>query len=365
MNSELITALKMLEKEKGIDAEALIESVEIAMVSAYKKARPFGDAATVQVHMDRTTGALRCYLVKKVVEDVYDNLLEISLEDARAIRPDAELDETVEVEDTPEKYGRISAQTARQVIMQRLREAEKGKVYSEYADKEGELMSGVVQREENGYVYVTLDGNNTEGVIPPKEQINGEHYMKGARVRVYVSEVKKAQSGSNVNVIVSRTHPQLVKRLFELEVPEIANGTVVIKSISRDAGSRTKIAVASEDPNVDPLGACVGPKGMRVANIVNELNDEKIDIIKWSEDPQTYIANALSPSKVLFVSIDETEPKKKATAIVPDGQLSLAIGKRGQNAMLCARLTGWNIDIKPESSVDKEATNEDGEQLEN
>ena len=347
MNSELITAIKMLESEKGIDAEMLYESVELAMVSAYKKVREFGDAATIVAKMDRETGDVRCYIVKTVVEDVYDNLLEISLEDAREINPDAQLDETVEVEDTPEDYGRIGAQTARQVITQRLREAEKGRMYSEYADKAGELLTGVIQREENGYVYVNL--GTLEGVIPPKEQILGEQYIPGERIKVYVSEVKKVQYGSTITV--SRTHTQFIKRLFELEVPEIADGTVVIKSISRDAGSRTKIAVYSEDANVDPLGACVGPKGSRVANIVNEINGEKIDIIKWSDDPVTYIANALSPSKVLLVRIDELEPKKKATVVVPDDQLSLAIGKRGQNAMLCAKLTGWNIDIKSESQA--------------
>ncbi|MBE7092334.1 MAG: transcription termination/antitermination protein NusA [Clostridiales bacterium] len=347
MNSELITAIKMLEEEKGIDAEMLFESVELAMVSAYRKVRDYGDAATIIAHMDRETGDIRCYIVKTVVEDVYDNLLEISLEDARKINPNAQLDETVEVEDTPEDYGRIGAQTARQVITQRLREAEKGKTYSEYVDKEGELMTAVVQRVENGYVYVSL--GSLEGVIPPKEQINGEQYIPGARIKVYVSEVKKVQYGTTVTV--SRTQSHLIKRLFELEVPEIANGTVIIKSISRDPGSRTKIAVYSEDASVDPLGACVGPKGSRVANIVNEINGEKIDIIKWSEDPVTYIANALSPSKVLLVRIDSLEPKKKATAVVPDDQLSLAIGKRGQNAMLCAHLTGWNIDIKSESQA--------------
>ncbi len=357
MNSELITAIKMLETEKGIDAEMLFESVELAMVSAYKKVRDYGDAATIVAHMNRETGEVRCYIVKTVVEDVYDNLLEISLEDARKIDPAAEIDGKVEVDDTPENYGRIGAQTARQVITQRLREAEKGKAYNEYADKEGELMTATVQREENGYIYVEL--GNMQGVIPPKEQINGEKYVPGARLKVYVSEVKKAQYGAAVTV--SRTHPQLIKRLFELEVPEIANGTVIIKSISRDAGSRTKIAVYSEDPSVDPLGACVGPKGARVSSIVGEINDEKIDIIKWSEDPVTYIANALSPSKVLLVKIEETEPKKKATVIVPDNQLSLAIGKRGQNAMLCARLTGWNIDIKSESQADELM----GEEVEN
>ncbi len=355
MNSELITAIKMLEEQKGIDAEMLYESVELAMVSAYRKMRDFCDAATVVARMNRETGDIRCYLVKTVVEDVYDNLLEISLEDARKINPNAQLDETVEVDDTPENYGRISAGTARQVITQRLREAEKGKMYSEYADKAGELMTAVIQRVENGYVYVEL--GSLEGVIPPKEQIAGEQYLPGNRIKVYVSEVKKVQYGTTVTV--SRTHPQLIKRLFELEVPEIANGTVVIKAISRDAGSRTKIAVYSEDQNVDPLGSCVGPKGSRVANIVNEINGEKIDIIKWSEDPVTYIANALSPSKVLLVRVDELEPKKKATVVVPDDQLSLAIGKRGQNAMLCARLTGWNIDIKSKSQATELINDED------
>ncbi len=349
MNSELMAAVKLLEAEKGIDSETLIESIELAITSAYKKDRLYGDAATVVSRIDRETGEFHCYIVKTVVEDVYDNLLEISLEDARKIRFDAQLDETVEVEDTPKKFGRISAQTARQVITQRIREAEKGMVYSEYSDKEGELMTAVVQRVENGYVYVEL--GKLEGIIPPKEQIAGESYLPGTRLKVYVSEVKKAQYGATITV--SRTHPQLIKRLFELEVPEIANGTVIIKSLARDAGSRSKIAVYSEDENIDPLGSCVGPKGTRVANVVNEINDEKIDIIKWSDDPVTYIANALSPSKVLLVKIDETEPKKKATVVVPDNQLSLAIGKRGQNAMLCARLTGWTIDIKSESQANE------------
>ncbi len=348
MNSELISAIKMLESEKGINAEMLYEAIELAMVSAYKKVREFSDAATLVAHMDRETGDVRCYIVKTVVEDVYDNLLEISVEDAQELLPGAVVGDKVEVEDTPEDYGRIGAQTARQVITQRLREAEKGQVYSEYADKQNELLTAVVQRVENGYVYVEL--GKLEGVIPPKEQIEGEHYVPGMRLKVYVSEVKKVQYGTTITV--SRTHPQLIKRLFELEVPEIAQGIVVIKAIARDAGSRTKIAVYSEDPNVDPLGACVGPKGTRVANIVSEINDEKIDIIKWSEDPVTYIANALSPSKVLLVKIEEGEAKKKATVIVPDNQLSLAIGKKGQNAMLTARLTGWNIDIKSQSQVE-------------
>ncbi len=358
-SKQLISAIRMLEEEKGIDAEMLFESVELAMVSAYRKEREYCDSATVVAHMDRVTGDIKCYLVKTVVEEVYDNLLEISLEDAREIDSNAEIDGTVEVEDTPEKFGRISAQTARQVITQRLREAEKGKTYSEYADKAGELMTATVQRTENGYVYVEL--GTLEGVIPPKEQILGEQYLPGTRLKVYVSEVKKVQYGTTVTV--SRTHPQLIKRLFELEVPEISTGAVLIKAISRDAGSRTKIAVYSEDQSIDPLGSCVGPKGARVANIVNEINGEKIDIIKWSEDPVTYIANALSPSKVLLVRIDELEPKKKATVVVPDDQLSLAIGKRGQNAMLCARLTGWNIDIKSESQA-KELLNTGDEDIE-
>ena len=351
MSLELLDAIKMLEKEKGMDAESLFEAVELAMVSAYKKARPWGDVATIVAHMNRETGEVRCYIVKTVVEDVYDNLLEISLEDAQKINPDAQIDDTVEVDDTPDSYGRIGAQTARQVITQRIREAEKGQTYSEYADKQGEIMTGIVQRIENGYVYLEL--GKLEGVMPPKEQPAGEKYAAGQRLKVYVSDVKKVQYGTNI--IVSRTHPQLIKRLFELEVPEIAQGTVVIKSIARDAGSRTKIAVYSEDENVDPLGACVGPKGTRVANIVGEINDEKIDIIKWSEDPVTYIANALSPSKVIMVRIDSDGEKKKATAVVPDNQLSLAIGKRGQNASLTARLTAWNIDIKSESQVGETA----------
>lgn len=354
MNAELIEAIKLLAQEKNMDAEELFEAVELAMVSAYKKVRAWGDAATVVAHMNRETGEIRCYIVKTVVEDVYDNLLEISLEDAQKINPNAQIDDTVEVDDTPDNYGRIGAQTGRQVITQKIREAEKSQTYSEYSDKQGELMTAVVQRVENGNVFVEI--GKLEGIMPAKEQILGEKYVPGQRIKVYVSDVKKAQYGTNI--VVSRTHPQLIKRLFELEVPEIANGTVVIKSIARDAGSRTKIAVYSEDENVDPLGACVGPKGARVANIVNEINDEKIDIIKWSEDPVTYIANALSPSKVLMVRIDEQGEKKKATAVVPDSQLSLAIGRKGQNASLTARLTAWNIDIKSESQISGNETND-------
>lgn len=344
MNAGLIEALNALQAEKGIDAEMLVESIETAMVSAYKKAR--GIDGEIYARMDRETGAVNIYLVKTVVEEVETPTLEIALEQARKLDERYMPGDRIEFEDTPKDFGRIGAQTARQVITQRLREAEKGAIYSEFADKQNELLTAFVHRAENGFVYLEL--GKTEGVLPPKEQIPGERYDVGSRVKVYVTDVKKSLKGSLV-ITVSRTHPQLVKRLFELEVPEIMEGTVQIKSISREAGSRTKIAVYSEDPDIDAMGACVGPKGMRVANIVQELNDEKIDIVKWSPDPAEYIANALSPAQVMLVNADEEE--KLSKVIVPDNQLSLAIGKEGQNARLAAKLTGWKIDIKSQSQM--------------
>lgn len=349
MNIDLIKALEALEKEKGISADVLIESIELAMVSAYKKAKSYeGD---IVARMDRETGDVQIYIIKTVVERLNNLDSELSLEEAQEINPKYELGDRIEFEDTPKDFGRIGAQTARQVITQRLREAEKGKLYTEYTDKENELLTAFVSRIENGYVYVEL--GSTEGVLPPKEQIPGEQYELGDRIKVYVSNVGKTLKGG-LQITVSRSHPQLIKRLFELEVPEIQQGIVQIKSIAREAGSRAKIAVYAVDQDIDPLGACVGPKGIRVSHIVDELSDEKIDIVKWSPDPAEYIANALSPAKVLMVSADESE--KTARVVVPDSQLSLAIGKEGQNARLTARLTGWKIDIKCQSQADADMT---------
>ena len=343
MNIDLIKALEALEKEKGISAEVLIESIELAMVSAYKKAK--GYEGDIVARMDRETGDVQIYIIKTVVERLNNLDSELSVEEAQEINPKYGVGDRIEFEDTPKDFGRIGAQTARQVITQRLREAEKGRLYTEYADKENEMLTAFVNRIENGYVYVEL--GNTEGVLPPKEQIPGEKYELNDRIKVYVADVSKSLKG--LQVTVSRSHPQLIKRLFELEVPEIQQGIVQIKSIAREAGSRAKIAVFASDPDIDPLGACVGPKGIRVSHIVDELCDEKIDIVKWSSDPAEFIANALSPAKVLLVSADEAE--KTAKVVVPDSQLSLAIGKEGQNARLTARLTGWKIDIKCQSQA--------------
>lgn len=343
MNANLIEALDALEKEKGIDKALLIEAIEQAMVSAYKKSKTYD--GEIVAHMDPETGEVQVHIIKRVVKGEPARESEISLEEAKRIDPRYEVGDRIHFNDTPKDFGRIGAQTARQVITQRLREAEKGAIYTEYADKQNEMLTAFVHRIEKDYIYVEL--GKTEGILPPKEQMPGEHYRLNDRIKVYVVEVKNTTKGPQV--IVSRTHPQLVKRLFELEVPEIQTGVVRIKSIAREAGFRTKIAVHSEDPDVDPLGACVGPKGARVNAIVEELNDEKIDIVKWSSDPAEYIANALSPAKVLMVNANEQE--KTARVIVPDNQLSLAIGKEGQNARLTARLTGWKIDIKCQSQM--------------
>lgn len=356
MNSgSLIEAINALEKEKGIDSEMLFESIELAMVSAYKKAK--GYDGEIIARMDRNTGDVSIYIVKTVVERLNNLETELSLEEAQELDPSYQIGDKIEFEDTPKDFGRIGAQTARQVITQRLREAEKGAIYSEYADKQNELMTAVIQRIENDCIYVEL--GKTEGILPAKEQMQGEKYNLGDRLKVYVVEVRKSPKGPQV--VVSRSHPQLVKRLFEQEVPEIQEGIVQIKSIAREAGSRTKMAVFAADSEVDPLGACVGPRGSRVAAVVNELNDEKIDIIKWSSDPTEYISNALSPARAVMVNVGDQE--KVARVVVPDSQLSLAIGKEGQNARLTARLTGWKIDIKSQSQM-QQLFSDGGEGLE-
>lgn len=355
MSAELIHALGQLEKEKGINKEVLLEAIEAALISAYK--RNFGSSQNVKVVMDRENGDIKVYAVKKVVSKVDNDMTDIQLEDAKKISTLVDIDDTVDIEVTPRSFGRIAAMTAKQVVMQRIKEAERGIVYEEFNNKESDIVTGIVQRVERKNVVVDL--GKTEAVIPPTEQTPNEEYNFNERMKAYVIEVKKTTKGPQV--ILSRTHPGLIKRLFELEVPEIHDGTVEIKSISREAGSRTKIAVFSKVENVDPVGACVGQKGARVQAVVDELRGEKIDIIKWSADPVDYISSSLSPAKVIRVDVDEEE--KSARVIVPDFQLSLAIGKEGQNARLAARLTGWKIDIKSESqlraTIEKELLNYD------
>ncbi|MDK2823057.1 MAG: transcription termination/antitermination protein NusA [Clostridia bacterium] len=346
MNLELIEALKELEKEKGIDSEIIIEAIEAALISAYKK--NFGSLQNVRVFIDRVTGEIKVFARKEVVEKVEDERAEIALEDAIKINPKYELNDVVEIEVTPKNFGRIAAQTAKQVVVQRIREAERTLIYDEFSNRESDIVTGTIQRIEAKNIFIDL--GKTEAILTPTEQIPGESHNIHERIKAYIVEVRKTPKGPQI--IVSRTHPGLLKRLFELEVPEIHDGIVEIKSVSREAGSRSKIAVYSHDENVDPVGACVGPKGMRVQTIVNELRGEKIDIVKWDKNMEVYIANSLSPAKVLDVQINEEE--KKARVIVPDYQLSLAIGKEGQNARLAAKLTGWKIDIKSETQA-KEA----------
>jgi len=343
MNTEFLEALRDLEREKGISANILLEAIEAALLSAYK--RNFGSLQNAKVLINRETGDCKVYSQRNVVETVIDPRLEISLSEARAIDPLYNLEDVVETEVTPRNFGRIAAQTAKQVVVQRIREAERNIIYEQFANREGDIISGVVQRIEQKNAFIEL--GKTEAILTPTEQIPGETYAPGDRVKAYIVEVKKTTKGPQI--FVSRTHPGLLKRLLELEVPELQEGVVELKSVAREAGYRSKIAVYSREENVDPVGACVGPKGMRVQTIVNELHGEKLDIIKWDSEPSKFVASSLSPAKVAAVEIWEDE--KVARVIVPDYQLSLAIGKEGQNARLAAKLTGWKIDIKSESQM--------------
>ena len=343
MNNEFLEAIEIIARDRGISREVLIETIESALVSAYKL--NFGSSHKVSDNIDRESGDVRVFAIKNVVEQVEDDTLEVGLEEARKINRAYEPGDLVEFEVTPKSFGRIAAQTAKQVVMQRIREAERGMIFDEYIEKENEVLTAIVQRIEKKNVYVEL--GKAEGVLLPSEHMPGEEYQINDRLKVYVVEVKKTNKGPQV--MVSRTHPGLVKRLFELEVPEIHSGVVQIKSISREAGSRTKMAVYSSDEAIDPVGACVGQRGTRVERIVEELKGEKIDIIKWNADPIDYIANSLSPARVIMVQVLEDE--HAARVIVPDSQLSLAIGKEGQNARLAAKLTGWKIDIKSQSQA--------------
>ena len=341
MSAELLQALDQLEKERGINKDILIDAIEQALISAYK--RNFGSAQNVEVMIDKTNGEVRVFTHKTIVEEVLDAVAEMSLEQAKRFGADFEIGDIVEVEVTPRKFGRIAAQTAKQVVMQRIREAERGIIYDEFSSREEDIVNGIISRYDRKNVIIDL--GRVEAVLPPGEQTPGEKYNVHDRIKVYVINVKK--TNKSPQIYVSRTHPGLVKRLLELEVPEIADGTVEIKTIAREAGSRTKIAIHSRNEDVDPVGACVGQKGSRIRAIVDELRGEMIDVIKWGSNPEDYIANSLSPAKVL--QVDLNVDAKVARVIVPDFQLSLAIGKEGQNARLAAKLTGWKIDIKSES----------------
>lgn len=341
-NKELILALEELEKEKGINKEYLLESIETALVTAYK--RNFDSLENVKVQMDQKTGATHVYSLKKVMKRVNDKELQINIKEAQKINPDYKEGDMVEIEIVPRDFGRIAAQTAKQVIIQKLREAEREIIYTEFNDRKGEIVSGLVQKADHN--IVVMDLGKLEGVMPSKEQIPTEHYHVNDKVKGYVVDVEKGAKGAP-QVIVSRSHPDFVRKLLEFEIPEIYEGVIEIKSVSRDPGYRSKVAVHSPDPNIDPVGSCVGQKGVRIQNVINELNGEKIDVIEWNEDPSIYIASALLPAQILAVDIKEEE--KFAQVIVPDDQLSLAIGKSGQNARLAARLTNWKIDIKSET----------------
>ena len=345
---EFFAAIAQIEKEKGIPAGYMMEKITQALASAYKRDHE-GAGDNIEVKANPETGEVRMFILKDIVESVDNPATEISLEEARSAIPHAELGDVVRIEVKPRNFGRIAAQTARQVIIQGIREAERGMVYDEFSSKEHEILTGVVTRIDprNGAASLRISSSSeyTDAFLAPGEQVRGETIHEGDRLKVYVVEVRRSTRGPQV--LLSRTHPGLVKRLFELEVPEIYDGTVEVKSIAREAGSRTKIAVWSAEPNVDPIGACVGPGGARVNSIVEELHGEKVDIIKYSEDPAQYVAASLSPADVL--SVDLLPDGKSCRVVVPDDQLSLAIGKEGQNARLAAKLTGFKIDIKPAS----------------
>jgi len=347
MKSDFMLAITQLSAEKNLPKEVVLKAVESALVSAYRKDN-FAPNQNIQVKINPTTGKVEVWVEKTVVEVLVDSRREILLSAARKLKPDVQLGQTIMVEATPQNAGRIAAQTAKQVILQRLHEAEHSAIFEEYASKEGDIITGVVQRVEAKQVI--LDVGRTEAVLPSSEQVKGERYRPGQRLKVYLVEIAKTTKGPKV--IVSRSHPNLTKRLFELEVPEVQSGVVEIKAIAREAGYRSKVAVAAKQPGIDPVGCCVGLRGIRIQNVVNELNGEKLDVVQWDKDPAVFIANALSPAKVSSVKLDEKEGV--ALVIVPDKQLSLAIGKEGQNARLAAKLTGWKIDIKSVSAAEAE-----------
>ena len=354
MNADFISAIQELGKEKGIEPELLYQAVEDALVAAYKKNSNTNQ--NVRVDMNKETGEIHLYAQRTVVEGVPVDETEMTVQEAQAIDPRYLAGDIVETEVTPKNFGRIAAQNAKQVVVQRIREAERGQVYERFQSRNQDIVTGIIERQENKNVYIDL--GKVEAVLTPNEQIPGEIYQYHDRMKTFIVEVKRSAKGPQI--VVSRTHPGLLKRLFELEVPEIHDGIVEIKSVAREPGMRSKISVYTADENVDPVGACVGHKGMRVQTIVNELRGEKIDIVKYSEDPAQYVANALSPAKVVSTNINEVE--KICRVVVPDYQLSLAIGKEGQNARLAAKLTGWKIDIKSESQAKEEEAPVEAEQ---
>lgn len=356
---ELIIAMDELEKEKGIEKDVLIESIETALITAYKRNFDSTAADNVKVVMDKETGETHLYIEKDVVEDVEDEKLQISLEDAHKVSKKLQVGDKAQIEVVPKNFGRIAAQTAKQVIIQKIREVSREVLFNEFSDKKGEIVSGIVQKADSGIVI--LDLGKLEGVMVQKEQVPTEKYRVNDKIRAYILDVEKGAKGAP-QVMISRAHSDFVRKLFELEIPEIYEGVIEIKSISRDPGSRSKIAVYSQNENIDPVGSCVGQKGIRIQNIINELNGEKIDVIEWNEDPSIYISAALLPAQVLAVDIKEEE--KFAQVIVPDDQLSLAIGKSGQNARLAAKLTNWKIDIKSESQFRKMIEEMQNEQIE-
>ncbi|ASS38111.1 transcription termination factor NusA [Mogibacterium pumilum] len=347
MNKEFLDALTELEREKNISKEDIITAIEDAVELAYKK--NYGNYPNVRVLVDREDGEVLVLMSKEVVEEVEDDMMEVSLEEARSYDERYEIGDVIEYQVDPKDFGRIAAQTAKQVVVQRIREAERRNSYDEFVNKQGEIITAKIERINNGTMFLSV--GNSEGILPISEQVKTESFNVGDRIKVYVIDVKKATKGPQI--FLSRSHPGLVRRLFELEVPEISDGTVEIKGIAREAGSRTKIAVYSNDENVDPVGACVGNRGTRVQNIVDELFGEKIDIIVWDEDPAVLISNVLRPADVEGVYINYVNEKEKiATAVVPEQQLSLAIGREGQNVRLAARVSGWKIDIKSKSQLE-------------
>ncbi len=347
MKSDFLIAITQLSAEKNLPKEVVIAAVEAALVSAYRKDN-FAANQNISVKINPTTGKVEVWAEKTVVELPADRRREVILDEARRVKPDVQIGETIEVEATPRNAGRIAAQTAKQVILQRLHEAEHSAIFEEYADKEGNIVTGVVQRIEPNQIFINL--GRTEAVLPAVEQVRNERYRVGQRLKVYLLEVTRTSKGPRV--AVSRSHPNLLRRLFELEVPEVFNGIVELKAIAREAGYRSKVAVAARQDGIDPVGCCVGLRGIRIQNIVSELNGEKLDVVMWNPDVPAFIANALSPCQVLNVDLDEEAGI--ATVVVPDRQLSLAIGKEGQNARLAAKLTGWRIDIKSASVAEAE-----------
>ncbi len=346
MKSDFYTAISQIAAERGIPKEAIVDVMERALITAYK--RTLGNnppPMEVTVRLDPQTGAALVYAEKQVVDEVFDDRFEIELGDAQQVKPDAQLGETVIVESTPKDFGRIAAQTAKQVVLQGIKEVEREYIYGEYMDREGELITATVQRMTKGNVI--LEMGKAEAIIPPKEQVDNDRYYHGQRLKVYLMEIRREDRGPRL--IASRTHKSMILRLFEMEVPEIYNGTVEIKSIAREPGLRTKVAVAARQEGIDPVGSCVGMRGIRIQNIVNELNGEKIDVVQWSADPKEFIANALSPAQVVEVHLNDAD--HAAQVIVPDKQLSLAIGKEGQNVRLAAKLSGWRIDIKSATTL--------------